>query len=568
MSEMFKDHALSTANYDALLIGWNAQDLQPNVSFHGGDSTYCHGESARQNMIDVHGWTITDGGKDCSADEFFSISGTISMSGGGGLEGVTITTNTGQSAVTNSTGDYSLSGLSAGTYVITPSKSGYTFSPSSLTIEITSSDVTGQNFSAIPDPPPDPDSPNWLLMFYIAGDDKILAESYKFIMSFLELGADNEAIKIIVLWDDLGYGNSAYYEIKYDDDPYNLAQYEEGVDKWSKGELNTGDPSTLTAFLAWAMDNYTASNYALIMDDHGSGLGGSMTDETDNDKLTLHETKLALSSIVSSYQKLDVLIMNACVMGLVEDGYQFKDVANYYVANEDIQWSYFHGYTTALDQIKTTTGDLEFAKAFVDGYADEQESYGRYYTMSVVDLSYADNLKIAIENLAGELNFGISWAAVKLWNITEISVQKFPSKWVKRLNGNTYIDLYHFAKLVHDDFDDQLIKDAAQNVMTAVDNYVVHNRSSFENAHGVSIFFPDMKSSYYTGENNDFASGTNWSTVSSTNNRSSEPIVWGNLLVNIFQEVDPEGPDNPNPPELLSKESYVNIYLPLIVVQE
>jgi len=63
--DMFNNTALSTANYDALLIGWDAQTLQFNVTFSGGNSTYCFGEDARQNMIDNDNWDITDGGKKC-----------------------------------------------------------------------------------------------------------------------------------------------------------------------------------------------------------------------------------------------------------------------------------------------------------------------------------------------------------------------------------------------------------------------------------------------------------------------------------------------------------------------
>jgi hypothetical protein len=62
---MFRGTTLSTQNYDALLIGWNAQNLQSGVPFHGGNSTYCNGETARANMISLDGWSITDGGKDC-----------------------------------------------------------------------------------------------------------------------------------------------------------------------------------------------------------------------------------------------------------------------------------------------------------------------------------------------------------------------------------------------------------------------------------------------------------------------------------------------------------------------
>lgn len=62
MSNMFRDVTLSTANYDALLIGWNSQNLQPTVSFNGGNSQYCDGASARANMISSDSWDIRDGG--------------------------------------------------------------------------------------------------------------------------------------------------------------------------------------------------------------------------------------------------------------------------------------------------------------------------------------------------------------------------------------------------------------------------------------------------------------------------------------------------------------------------
>ncbi len=63
--EMLTGVTLSTANYDALLIGWNAQTLQSNVTFDGGDSQYCTGAAARNNMTSSDNWTITDGGPGC-----------------------------------------------------------------------------------------------------------------------------------------------------------------------------------------------------------------------------------------------------------------------------------------------------------------------------------------------------------------------------------------------------------------------------------------------------------------------------------------------------------------------
>mgnify|MGYP000247615348 CR=1 FL=1 len=59
---MFSGAKLSIPNYDALLIGWNAQGLQSGVEFHGGNSIYCAGDAARANMIATDTWSITDAG--------------------------------------------------------------------------------------------------------------------------------------------------------------------------------------------------------------------------------------------------------------------------------------------------------------------------------------------------------------------------------------------------------------------------------------------------------------------------------------------------------------------------
>ncbi|MFI1770149.1 BspA family leucine-rich repeat surface protein, partial [Thalassobellus citreus] len=59
---MFNGVTLSIANYDSLLIGWNAQNLNSNVLFSGGFSKYCAGEAAKANMTSNDGWTIGDGG--------------------------------------------------------------------------------------------------------------------------------------------------------------------------------------------------------------------------------------------------------------------------------------------------------------------------------------------------------------------------------------------------------------------------------------------------------------------------------------------------------------------------
>ena len=63
MASMFGGFALSPENYDALLIGWSAQDVKSAVEFGGGDSFTTgtlEAEDARRTLASK-GWEITDG---------------------------------------------------------------------------------------------------------------------------------------------------------------------------------------------------------------------------------------------------------------------------------------------------------------------------------------------------------------------------------------------------------------------------------------------------------------------------------------------------------------------------
>lgn len=62
MNSMFDLGALSTVNYDLLLVGWEAQVEQPNVIFSAGAAKYSAGAAAARAALVANGWTITDGG--------------------------------------------------------------------------------------------------------------------------------------------------------------------------------------------------------------------------------------------------------------------------------------------------------------------------------------------------------------------------------------------------------------------------------------------------------------------------------------------------------------------------
>jgi len=86
----------------------------------------------------LHGWPPT-----------YSVSGNITDDQSEALAGVTVVDDIGHTATSDANGDYTLSGLYAGSYILTPSKAGYTFAPVTTTVSVPP-EATGVNFVGTP----------------------------------------------------------------------------------------------------------------------------------------------------------------------------------------------------------------------------------------------------------------------------------------------------------------------------------------------------------------------------------------------------------------------------------
>jgi uncharacterized protein YkwD len=72
------------------------------------------------------------------------------MQTGDALYGVEIATEDGHTAISDQSGNFNLTGLTPGEHTLTPSKAGYEFHPASLTVNVTSGDVTQLSFIGTP----------------------------------------------------------------------------------------------------------------------------------------------------------------------------------------------------------------------------------------------------------------------------------------------------------------------------------------------------------------------------------------------------------------------------------
>jgi hypothetical protein len=85
-----------------------------------------------------------------TANPTFTISGTISPAAGGDLATVTLSGAANAIMTANGSGVYTFTGLANGAYTVTPSNTGYTFTPASQAVTVNGANLTGVNFTATP----------------------------------------------------------------------------------------------------------------------------------------------------------------------------------------------------------------------------------------------------------------------------------------------------------------------------------------------------------------------------------------------------------------------------------
>lgn len=100
-------------------------------------------QNAAVNGVDVTAVNFT-----AAASATYSISGTITPTAGGSGTSVALTGPAAANTTANSSGNYTFSGLANGAYTVTPSKTGYSFTPANQSVSISSANKTGVNFTA------------------------------------------------------------------------------------------------------------------------------------------------------------------------------------------------------------------------------------------------------------------------------------------------------------------------------------------------------------------------------------------------------------------------------------
>jgi hypothetical protein len=118
-------------------------------------------------------------------------------------------------------------------------------------------------------------------------------------------------------------------------------------------EQNTGDPNTLRDFIQWAVQAAPAQRYALVMWDHGAGLGGSNFDDSDNVATDSLSTPELVAALTGAAARMSVVAFDACQMAMTEVGYALRNLCDVFVGAQANIDGPGYDYTTAFNTLQS-----------------------------------------------------------------------------------------------------------------------------------------------------------------------------------------------------------------------
>ena len=142
------DHTFDASEYNSFVFRpSSAGDAAYRQSLATGDVT---GDGLRDVLVTggVEGLYVLPGIPQASAGTNHSILGKV-VSGGAPLPGVTVLLRgaASKTATTDASGNYTFTNVGNGSYTVTPSRTGYTFSPTNRSMTVNGAGVTGQDFA-------------------------------------------------------------------------------------------------------------------------------------------------------------------------------------------------------------------------------------------------------------------------------------------------------------------------------------------------------------------------------------------------------------------------------------
>jgi hypothetical protein len=361
----------------------------------------------------------------------------------------------------------------------------------------------------------EPRKAKWTYMVYQQADCNLESNSNYDLWEMSKVGSSDD-VNIIVLSDRAeAYGGGDFFNLK-DWTSAKILKVEKGKFQEIKdlGEVNMGDPKTITDFIEFTASLYPAENYALSFWDHGGGWIGFGGDEStvNHDVADVNELAQGIENGLkkAKIEKLAFLGFDACLMASWEVVNTLSPYADYFLGSEELEP--FHGWDyTSLNILMTddsATGKdlgLEFIRGF-KAQAQEHKTFDKA-TLALIDLRKMPKLNELIGELAVQVTYMAGKKPVVIGRARNVS-NEF---------GKSPDEQYSFHLIDIGDFATNLSQlnphfdKLAEDVNNALSELVIEKLSGNKHvkATGLSVYFPRNKK-YYRDEYKQLKVAKDW----------------------------------------------------------
>lgn len=392
-------------------------------------------------------------------------------------------------------------------------------------------------------------------MVYQDADDQVLEQDIYLDMNEMERIGSTDQVMIVTQIDRFRGGftgtenwhSTRRYLVTYDDDLNAI-----GSDLVQDiGEVNMADGDTLVDFVTWAVQSYPADHFVLILSDHGMGWPGGWSDpapgakdrgsapligQLKEDSIYLSELDDALAQIQANtgIDKFDLIGMDACLMSQLEVYSALQPYARYAVASEETEPGLGWAYSAFLSLLvyDPSIDAAQLAANIVETYIDQDErivddqAWMEFLRQNSSSGGFFGTVRVSADQLASQIEQNITLTAVNLDALPHLNAsfnafvyalqssnqqvvanarsyaQSYTSIFGRQVPPS-YIDLGHFVQLVAKNSKDATIRQAANDVINALNQVVIAERhgKTKPGSTGIAIYFPNstLYKSPYTG---------------------------------------------------------------------
>jgi hypothetical protein len=336
----------------------------------------------------------------------------------------------------------------------------------------------------------------------------------------------------------------------------------------SQQKLDFGSALTLIDACEWAIKDYPADHYALILWNHGIGvldnIGGRASSaselfafnhetnmlelnrsidffdylkqqqprgvcfgDTYGTYLTNQKLQYALREVslkLLGGKKIDIVGFDACLMSMIEVGNLIRPYADYMVGSQEIELGIGWPYNKILEPFATQALSPErLCKHITASYHNYYKSITYDYTLSTIQLDKLEALEYSLEKVTNLLLYALE--NQKNNTVTRLIKASKSRRLCTHFSEPSYIDLHHFLSNLQEALGFMALKEETfslqKSLYTEIDkaktdllDCVIANccGRNLHQAKGLSVYFPSrmIETSYVITP---FAKSYSWLTL-------------------------------------------------------